>query len=166
MPTCASTPIRPGSAESSTGTLCSIRPTGLATAVVYTNDESPELVRHEGLELIRAAKIAGAAVLVTGANRGLGRALAEKPLRRGAKRVCAATRKLFAHSDAHGTPFASEATNDSQISRQPASAYRIQPPSRLLAQGGMNKMGLDARSAGCLLHRHSNRQSHCAKVDW
>jgi NAD(P)-dependent dehydrogenase (short-subunit alcohol dehydrogenase family) len=45
-------------------------------------------------------KIAGSAVLVTGANRGLGRALAEETLRRGAKRVYAGTRKLFAHSDA------------------------------------------------------------------
>ncbi len=48
-------------------------------------------------------KIAGAAVLVTGANRGLGRALAEETLRRGAKRVYAGTRKLFAHSDARYT---------------------------------------------------------------
>jgi NAD(P)-dependent dehydrogenase (short-subunit alcohol dehydrogenase family) len=60
-------------------------------------------------------KIAGAAVLVTGANSGLGRALAEETLRRGAKHVYAGTRKLFAHSDARVTPFALEATNDSQI---------------------------------------------------
>jgi hypothetical protein len=26
---------------------------GMATTVVYTNDESPELVRHEGMELFR-----------------------------------------------------------------------------------------------------------------
>jgi hypothetical protein len=27
----------------------------MATTVVYTNDESPELVRHEGMELFRCA---------------------------------------------------------------------------------------------------------------
>jgi NAD(P)-dependent dehydrogenase (short-subunit alcohol dehydrogenase family) len=37
-------------------------------------------------------KIADTGVLVTGANRGLGRALVEKALRRGAKRVYAGTR--------------------------------------------------------------------------
>ena len=39
------------------------------------------------------------AVLITGANRGIGRALVEEALRRGARRVYAATRQPFAHSD-------------------------------------------------------------------
>jgi NAD(P)-dependent dehydrogenase (short-subunit alcohol dehydrogenase family) len=44
-------------------------------------------------------KIADTAVLVTGANRGLGRALVEEALRRGANRVYAGTRKPLAAAD-------------------------------------------------------------------
>ena len=42
--------------------------------------------------------IANKVVLVTGANRGIGRALVEEALRRDAKRVYAGTRKPFEHS--------------------------------------------------------------------
>jgi NAD(P)-dependent dehydrogenase (short-subunit alcohol dehydrogenase family) len=44
-------------------------------------------------------KIADRAVLITGANRGLGRALVEEALRRGTRRAYAGTRQPFAHSD-------------------------------------------------------------------
>ena len=48
--------------------------------------------------------IAGKAVLVTGANRGIGRALVNEALGRGAGRVYAGTRQLFTHADARVTP--------------------------------------------------------------
>jgi len=41
--------------------------------------------------------IANKAVLVTGANRGIGRALVEEALRRDAKRVYAGTRQPWTH---------------------------------------------------------------------
>jgi NAD(P)-dependent dehydrogenase (short-subunit alcohol dehydrogenase family) len=57
----------------------------------------------------------GKAVLVTGANRGIGQALVEEALRRGAKRVYAATRQPLAHSDGRVTPLTLDVTNAAQI---------------------------------------------------
>ena len=54
-------------------------------------------------------------LLITGANRGIGRALAEEALRRGAKRVYAATRQPFAHSDGRVTPLTLDVTDATQI---------------------------------------------------
>jgi NAD(P)-dependent dehydrogenase (short-subunit alcohol dehydrogenase family) len=62
-------------------------------------------------------KIADTAILVTGANRGLGRALVEEALRRGAKRVYAGTRQPLAHSDGRVTPLTLDVTNAAQIQR-------------------------------------------------
>ena len=62
-------------------------------------------------------KTEGKAVLITGANRGIGRALVEEALRRGAKRVYAATRQPFAHSDERVTPVTLEVTNAEQIQK-------------------------------------------------
>jgi NAD(P)-dependent dehydrogenase (short-subunit alcohol dehydrogenase family) len=59
--------------------------------------------------------IADKAVLVTGANRGIGQALVEEALRRGAKRVYAGTRQPFAHSDRRVTPLTLDVTNAAQI---------------------------------------------------
>jgi NAD(P)-dependent dehydrogenase (short-subunit alcohol dehydrogenase family) len=61
--------------------------------------------------------IADKAVLVTGANRGIGQALVEEALRRGAKRVYAGTRHPFTHLDRRVTPLMLDVTNVSQIQR-------------------------------------------------
>src|ERR1700738_2368994 len=58
--------------------------------------------------------IADRAVLVTGANRGMGQALVEEALRRGAKRAYAGTRRPFSHLDRRVTPLALGVTNAAQ----------------------------------------------------
>lgn len=60
-------------------------------------------------------KIADTAALTTGANPGLRRALVEKALRRGAKRVYAGTRQPLPHSDGRVTPLTLDVTNAAQI---------------------------------------------------
>jgi NAD(P)-dependent dehydrogenase (short-subunit alcohol dehydrogenase family) len=62
-------------------------------------------------------KIADTAVLVTGANRGLGGALVEEALKRGAKRVYAGTRKPLAAADGRVTALILDVTNAAQIQR-------------------------------------------------
>src|ERR1700736_2034948 len=59
--------------------------------------------------------IADRAVLVTGAKRGIGQALVEEALRRGAKRVYAGTRQPLAHLDGRVTPVTLDVTNAAQI---------------------------------------------------
>jgi len=59
--------------------------------------------------------IADRAVLVTGANRGIGQALVEEALRRGAKRVYAGTRQPLVHSDRRVLPLALDVTDAAQI---------------------------------------------------
>jgi NAD(P)-dependent dehydrogenase (short-subunit alcohol dehydrogenase family) len=59
--------------------------------------------------------IADKSVLVTGGNRGIGRALVAEALRRGATRVYVGTRKPVADSDARITPVPLDVTNAAQI---------------------------------------------------
>jgi NAD(P)-dependent dehydrogenase (short-subunit alcohol dehydrogenase family) len=59
--------------------------------------------------------ITNKSILITGANRGIGRALLDEALRRGAKRVYAGTRTPLQHPDPRVTPLALDVTNNSQI---------------------------------------------------
>jgi NAD(P)-dependent dehydrogenase (short-subunit alcohol dehydrogenase family) len=63
------------------------------------------------------AAFAGKSVFVTGANRGLGQALVDEALRRGASRVYAGTRQPFAHADSRVVPLLVDVTDETQVQR-------------------------------------------------
>jgi NAD(P)-dependent dehydrogenase (short-subunit alcohol dehydrogenase family) len=77
----------------------------------------------------------GKRVLVTGANRGLGQALVEEALRRGAKRVYAATRQPFTHPDDRVTPVIMDVTDPAQIQ---AAAERVESLDILINNAGVS----------------------------
>jgi NAD(P)-dependent dehydrogenase (short-subunit alcohol dehydrogenase family) len=79
--------------------------------------------------------IAGKTVLVTGANRGLGQALVEEALLRGAKRVYAAARQPFTHPDERVTRVALDVTDTQQIR---AAAERIDSLDILINNAGVS----------------------------
>jgi NAD(P)-dependent dehydrogenase (short-subunit alcohol dehydrogenase family) len=56
-------------------------------------------------------------ILITGANRGIGQALVDEALRRGARKVYAGTRTPFRHPDPRVTPLTLDVTSDAQIRR-------------------------------------------------
>jgi NAD(P)-dependent dehydrogenase (short-subunit alcohol dehydrogenase family) len=59
--------------------------------------------------------IADKTILITGASRGIGRALADEALRRGAKRVYAAARRPAAYADERVTPLTLDVTDAAQV---------------------------------------------------
>ncbi len=59
--------------------------------------------------------IADKTVLITGASRGIGQALVDEALKRGAKRVYAAARRPASHPDERVTPLRMDVTNAAQI---------------------------------------------------
>ena len=59
--------------------------------------------------------ITGKTILITGTNRGLGKALVEEALKRGAKRVYASARVPMEQSDSRVTPLTLDITNAAQI---------------------------------------------------
>jgi NAD(P)-dependent dehydrogenase (short-subunit alcohol dehydrogenase family) len=73
-------------------------------------------------------------VLITGANRGLGHALVEEALSRGAKRVYAGTRQPWTHPDERVTPLTLDVTNAAQIG---AAAERIESLDIVINNAGL-----------------------------
>jgi NAD(P)-dependent dehydrogenase (short-subunit alcohol dehydrogenase family) len=65
----------------------------------------------------KAMTIEGKAVLVTGANRGLGQALVEEALRRDATRVYAGTRQPLVHPDERVIPLTLDVTEPAHVQR-------------------------------------------------
>jgi NAD(P)-dependent dehydrogenase (short-subunit alcohol dehydrogenase family) len=78
--------------------------------------------------------IAGKTVLVTGANRGIGRALVAEALNRGATRVYAGTRQPLAHPDERVTPLTLDVTNTAQIQ---AAAEQVEALDMLINNAGI-----------------------------
>src|SRR6266496_4758821 len=72
---------------------------------------TPRLIRIRGGHM----NIKNKTVLITPANRGIGRALLEEALGRGAKKVYAGTRTALQHSDKRVTPLTLDVTTASQI---------------------------------------------------
>jgi len=78
--------------------------------------------------------VAGKSVLVTGANRGIGQALVEEALCRGAGRVYAGTRQPLAHPDGRVTPLALDVTSAPQIQ---AAAGQVESRDVLINNAGI-----------------------------
>jgi NAD(P)-dependent dehydrogenase (short-subunit alcohol dehydrogenase family) len=93
--------------------------------------------------------IADKAVLVTGANRGIGQALVEEALRRGAKRVCAGTRQPLAHSDGPVTPLTLDVTDAAQTQ---AAVERVESLDVLINNAGLARY--DDLSDRAVLEQH------------
>ena len=79
-------------------------------------------------------RIADKAVLITGANRGIGKALVEEALRRGAKRMYAGTRQPLIHLDRRVTPLTLDVTNMAQIQ---AAVERVESLDILINNAGV-----------------------------
>jgi NAD(P)-dependent dehydrogenase (short-subunit alcohol dehydrogenase family) len=80
-------------------------------------------------------KLADKILLITGANRGLGAALVEEALKRGAKRVYAGARQPFTHADARVAPIILDVTKPHEIK---AAAARIQSLDMVINNAGLS----------------------------
>ena len=82
-----------------------------------------------------SATIADSSVLITGANRGLGTALVDEALRRGAKRVYAGTRRPQTHPDHRVIPLTLDITDRAQIQ---AAVERVDSLDLLINNAGVS----------------------------
>ena len=76
--------------------------------LAFTETKAEERSKH-------LMNITGKTILITGTNRGLGKALVEEALRRGAQRVYAGARVPMEHSDMRVTPLTLDITSTAQI---------------------------------------------------
>ncbi|MGB6206794.1 SDR family NAD(P)-dependent oxidoreductase [Mycobacterium sp.] len=96
-------------------------------------------------------RITEKAVLVTGGNRGIGRALVEEALSRGANRVYVGTRGPFSHPDVRVMPITMDVTNATQIHR---AVSRVESLDVLINNAGL--AAYDDLSDRSALQRHLN----------
>jgi NAD(P)-dependent dehydrogenase (short-subunit alcohol dehydrogenase family) len=89
------------------------------------------------------------AILVTGANRGIGQALVAEALARGAKRVYAGSRRSLAHPDDRVTPLELDVTSAAQIQ---AAVAQVESLDMLINNAGV--MERDDLSDPAVLERH------------
>src|SRR5712664_4876688 len=88
-------------------------------------------------------------VVVTGGNRGIGQALVEEALRRGAKQVYAGTRQPLVHLDGRVTPLTLDVTNAAQTK---AAVERVESLDMLINNAGLALF--DDLSDRAVLERH------------
>lgn len=96
-----------------------------------------------------ATAIEGKAILVTGANRGIGQALVTEALNRGAARVYAGTRQPAAHPDSRVTRLALDITDEEQVR---AAAGQVESLDLLINNAGV--FFFDDLSDRTALERH------------
>jgi NAD(P)-dependent dehydrogenase (short-subunit alcohol dehydrogenase family) len=94
--------------------------------------------------------IADKTILVTGANRGIGQALVEEALQRGAQRVYAGTRQPLDHPDPRVVPLTLDVTNAAQIQ---AAAERVEALDILINNAGVSVRD-DLGDLGAALEQH------------
>ncbi|GAA2053299.1 SDR family oxidoreductase [Catenulispora yoronensis] len=96
------------------------------------------------------ATLSGKSVLVTGANRGIGKAVVAELLERGVARVYAGTRQPLDHPDGRVVPLTLDITDSAQVA---AAAETVGPLDLLVNNAGLALLG-DDLSDDAMLEQH------------